>query len=67
MTAPIESIERRGRDNSLLTELALKHDVPLELVENMLVFEENYQTMERRRGLSSTLKELIDTAIAERG
>lgn len=51
-------------DRELLAELCNKHGMKIELIEELLKVEKEYQLRDRRHGIYDRLKETIQTSIA---
>ncbi len=56
--------DRVTPDRELLTDLCTKHGVKIELIEELLKVEKEYQLRDRRHGIYDRLKETIQGSIA---
>ncbi len=55
---------RLTREHELLVELCLKHGVKIELIEELLKVEKDFQLRDRRHGIYERLKETIQASIS---
>ena len=56
--------DRATPDRELPAELCTKHGMKIELIEELLKVEKEYQLRDRRHGIYDRLKETIQTSIA---
>ncbi len=54
----------RTQEDSILARLCEKHGVSLELAQELLSIEREYQTSERRRGIYDRLEEAIEGSLS---
>jgi uncharacterized protein YeeX (DUF496 family) len=57
---------RRDQEDSLLLELCRRHDVPVQLVRELLDVERDYRTSGRRHGIYDRLREAIEDSLSRR-
>lgn len=56
--------DRATPDRELLAQLCAKHGMKIELIEELLKVEKEYQLRERRHGIYDRIKETIQASIA---
>lgn len=57
--------DRVTPDRDLLSELCAKHGMNIELIEELLKIEKDYQLRDRRHGIYDRLKEAIQASILQ--